>query len=537
MCKNCDNGDYPIGAVWWRTSTKGQTELSPATQIKEAKVMLEDQGYVVPDERVIGADWTSLAILDCPKMETLLSWIRHGEIHAIEMYHGDRLAGNPGQKMFIIDLCERYDAKLLAKYSPIIEGKEGELLEYVRTWGKEQQVIRAQQSAKDGLRDRALVKGLPTSSQPPFGYDYLTLQNGRDHTRLIPNKDWPVVRHIWRLALGGMSMRRIVRDLHQKGVPTARGKPLWAVQVIHQILHNPVYGGRYHALRKRKTTPKQRRADTYGKTSSEMRPVDEWVYLTKVVIERPVVSWDEYLAIQDRLDANKRYSRRNAKRQYLLRGLITCEEHNRTYFGRPRSGKSGHGYVCPIANTVDASIKKCKRKWMGGPTLEREVWDRVVTLLTSPDAILGEIKRQRQTKEQTEASISEALERTNQRIAAREQAEMELVSLRIRGGLSDSIYQRQRSLLKAEKGWLDEESERLRRQLEQVRHRFVTLEQLYALQQRMGSKLNKANLESKRFVLEALETAVVVAPDGNVRVSFSIPPTESAIVSATPGRV
>ena len=46
--------------------------------------MMEDQGYVVPDERVIGADWTSLAILDCPKMETLLSWVRHGEIHAIE---------------------------------------------------------------------------------------------------------------------------------------------------------------------------------------------------------------------------------------------------------------------------------------------------------------------------------------------------------------------------------------------------------------------------------------------------------------------
>ena len=99
--------------------------------------MLDAGGYSVPDDHNVGADWHSLSILGCPKMETLLGWVRHGEIQAIGMYHGDRLAGNPGQKMFIVDLCDRYSVKLLARHSPIIEGKEGELLEYVRTWGKE----------------------------------------------------------------------------------------------------------------------------------------------------------------------------------------------------------------------------------------------------------------------------------------------------------------------------------------------------------------------------------------------------------------
>ena len=83
----------PIGAVWWRISTKAQADMSPETQILEAREMLEAEGYSVPQHRVIGADWHSLAVLDCPEMETLLSWVRHGEIQAIGMYHGDRLAG------------------------------------------------------------------------------------------------------------------------------------------------------------------------------------------------------------------------------------------------------------------------------------------------------------------------------------------------------------------------------------------------------------------------------------------------------------
>ncbi len=56
-----------VAAIWWRTSTKAQTESSPETQIREAREMLEAQGYSVPDDYIIGADWHSLSILDCPQ--------------------------------------------------------------------------------------------------------------------------------------------------------------------------------------------------------------------------------------------------------------------------------------------------------------------------------------------------------------------------------------------------------------------------------------------------------------------------------------
>ena len=282
----------PIAAIWWRTSTKAQTESSPETQIRAAREMLEAQGYSVPDDYIIGADWHSLSILDCPAMEALLGWVRHGEIQAIGMYHGDRLAGNPGQKMFIVDLCDRHGVKLLARHSPIIEGKEGELLEYVRTWCKEQQVMRAQQASKDGLRDRVKLRGLPASARCPYGYSFTTMhteQGGveRDFTHMVPNEGWHVASFIWHEALEGIPTRQIAKDWYRRGIRTPTGTDQWDQSTISNMLHNPVYAGRYYALRHRAVAPSARRKKTYGKSSNARRSAEDWVLLEGVTIEEP----------------------------------------------------------------------------------------------------------------------------------------------------------------------------------------------------------------------------------------------------------
>ncbi len=515
----------PIGAIWWRTSTKAQTESSPETQIREAREMLEAQGYSVPDDYIIGADWHSLSILDCPKMETLLGWVRHGEIQAIGMYHGDRLAGNPGQKMFIVDLCERQGVKLLARHSPIIEGKEGELLEYVRTGGKEQQVIRAQQASKDGLRDRVLLKGLPPCAQTPYGYEFARHEDGsHDYTHIVATKDWSVAAYIWRRALEGTSMRRIIRELYQRGTPSPRGKQLWPVSTIGtSILKNPTYSGRYYALRSRSVAPSVRRADTYGKSSQERKPMEEWAYLPNVVVDEPIVTWAEYLEVQDRLEKNKRFSARNAKSRYLLRGMIVCETHDRVFGGWPGKREKDYRYICRVSFSQAVLVgEKCIRRSISGPSIEGQVWTKAADLLSTPETVVGELNRRGQIQEQTEVSIAQRLDHAEKRLKANEAAEMELVSLRIRGDVADNIFQRQKSLLNAERSWLTEETPRLQRQVEQLRQAFATVDQINALRQRVANKLDKADFDTKRMVLETLETRVSVPPDGAIKLSFSI---------------
>src|SRR3990172_6372953 len=53
---------------------------------------------------------------------------------------------------------------------PMLEGPEGQLVELALAIGKERSVERAQQGARDGLRDRAKLKGLPTTRGNPYGY-------------------------------------------------------------------------------------------------------------------------------------------------------------------------------------------------------------------------------------------------------------------------------------------------------------------------------------------------------------------------------
>jgi len=88
MCKNCEAGGKPIGATWWRESTASQLELSPGTQRRQSKELLESEGFEAPDEYAIGAVWHSLDTLECPEMQTLLSWMRNGKIHAVGVIVG-----------------------------------------------------------------------------------------------------------------------------------------------------------------------------------------------------------------------------------------------------------------------------------------------------------------------------------------------------------------------------------------------------------------------------------------------------------------
>ena len=231
MSKNSDTGGKPIAAIWWRQSSKDQS-ASDETQINEARALLKSEGYEVG--YILGQDWHSLSILDAPKMQELLSLVRHAKIKAIGMYHGDRLAGNPAQKALILDLCERHGVKLLAKHSPIQEGPEGELIEYVRTWGKEQSVLRTQQASRDGLRDRVMIKGLPVNGKAPYGYKYdyrLIEVNGKPKqipVALIPDPPtYPVVCNIWRMALKGATLRSICQSLYDDGIRTTRGNRGW----------------------------------------------------------------------------------------------------------------------------------------------------------------------------------------------------------------------------------------------------------------------------------------------------------------------
>ena len=72
-------------------------------------------------------------------------------------------------------------------------------------------------------------------------------------------------------------------------------------------------------------------------------------------------------------------------------------------------------------------------------------------------------------------------------------------------GISESTLNKQLPIMNAERVWCNEEQDRIGQQLDLTSDTFATVEQVKALCERIGHRLDKATDEDKRFVLESLE--------------------------------
>ena len=369
--------------------------------------------------------------------------------------------------------------------------------------------------------------------EPPYGYQFVKGANdgGKEVAKLVPNDNWHIAKDIWTLALSGKPMRGIATILYGRGIPSPRGCGAWRPKAIFRILHQPVYAGRYAAMRAtyQKYDPNNLNngKNTYSQALAKFKPIDEWTFLPDVEVERPVVSWADFLAMQERLKLNQVMSKRNAKRTYLLRGMIRCEVHNRTYRGRTQTRPSGNSvnflYCCPVVHSKEMPLINCPKPSMSGNAIEEEIWARASALLADPETVLGGLKRQRKAQDESEEVAQAALSSIIQRQKKLDNQEMELVSLRLRGDFGDEIYQRQLALLKAERTCCQDERERLERQLETIRQRSLNVQQITAMCARFANRLEHATEDDRRFILESLGTNITVDADGRMRLCFTIP--------------
>ena len=241
-----------IGLVWWRVSGSEQLTLSPETQIQEASKLAESEGYTIPPDFIFGTDWHSLSVWDSPPMNRVKELVRSGEVQGVFVYDSDRLPSKPAHRLLLRALLEESGAKLFcANGQPPDNSEYGEVFEFLQSWSKERQVLRAQQGSRDGLRDKAKIKGLPVTGIAPYGYTITYELSGKDRVPVCYEPDpakYPVAVRIWREFLSGESLRKICRGLDGDDIPTARGGK-WRTCTVVGMLRNPIYGGKVYSLR------------------------------------------------------------------------------------------------------------------------------------------------------------------------------------------------------------------------------------------------------------------------------------------------
>jgi site-specific DNA recombinase len=496
-----------IAGIWARVSTDVQQSLD--SQVARAKLELEKRGYVVPPERILKVDWTSLDLEHCPQFQELRGWIQQREIAALGIFDRDRLNAIGLQRLLFLSDCKEKGVELvICQGPPVLDELEGQLVELALALGKERQVLRAQQGSRDALRERATVKGLPTTCQSAYGYDW-----NKESNRLVANANWETRALIINYFMTGSTLKGVEKELRKRGIPSPTGKDYWPEPTIYGILRDTVNFGEYRALRRESIEPQNRRGNTYGKSSAKTLP---GIPLKNIVVEKPVINQSQHQWILARLEQNRLNARRNAKRDYLLSGLIHYEGDNLRYYGLDIRHKSwAYRYYHRGKNDNP-------RAYLPGRKLEAQVEAKAREILTSNEVLGKELGWREEIIRESRLRLENESSRLDRKANENISAESELAGIRIRGKISDEAYDRQQGLLLAERKWISEERTRVQEKLAELKQRAVSLIGLEQLRQRIAEKILSNSFADRRFVLEALQTRVIVTADGATEVEFTI---------------
>jgi hypothetical protein len=512
MTKQLDNR---VAAIWARVS--GPEQQSLPSQVVEVKEWLESQGYSVPLERTLAVDWTSTDILRCPPMQVLLGWVANHEVDAVGSLHLDRFAARPGQVAQILDIFRQSGVELKLKQTPLPTGLMGELMGLVISIGKALSVERADQGAKQGLHDRPKLYNVPVTYRKPYGYRWESTPRRLSPGQklwLLPDDDWSVSRFICREAYAGASSRKIVSQLYGSHIPSPVRNAKWCIQSVVGILKNPVYAGRYHALRRENVEPHNRVRNTYGKSSSCTLPFEQWTYLPTVEVINPPLTWEEWLTVQRRLENNKLLAQRNATHDYLLRGILVCDIHHRRMRGWPYHKK--WRYVCPVGDGCG--------HWVPGPATEERAREVVALLLNDPEAAL-----QPTSTKQTEAELKKELQslelKRTRGLNSLVELERRHTDASVEGiyRVDDEVYRRLKLQYQAQIQWCTERVAELDRQLANLQHQAEVASSLEQMRVELSSKLSGFSNAEWRRLFTDLGMTMHVEDSGHVVAHCALP--------------
>jgi hypothetical protein len=457
--------------------------------------------------------------MSCPEFQQLRRWIADGTVAAVGTLDRDRLQAQGLQRLIFLGECKDRGVPIVTALGvAMLEGGEGQLVELALALGKERAVLRAQQGARDGLRDRARLKGLPANMSGYYGLRW-------ENNRLVADEHYAVACEIWRMALAGWKILAIAGELTRRGIPTPRGKLGWAANVVRSILKNRVYAGVIEALKTECVEPKTRKKATYGKSGRRVRPESERIRLEGLVAQ-PVVNEAEYEWMQARLVENQKWADRNNKlRVYLLKQRINCAACGALYHSVTvnRRSRPYSYYSCANRAKKNGHGEKCFARNFKVDDMDAAVFNMVVEFLHSPEGFGSELQRRRGITAESEVSLIRELESVGKQEKEEQEAEARAFRLASRQKVSEAVFAQELALIRTRQRWLGEQRERLEQQIADIQRYSFDPETVERLLQRLASRLESATPEDRQFILDALSVRVVAQLDGTWELELQVP--------------
>lgn len=325
--------------------------------------------------------------------------------------------------------------------------------------------------AKDTSKKITAVKRAKQSrgefigGKPMFGYQMHPTEKNKI---VIDPQAAPIVRHIFALALDGMSCRKIADQLNRDGVPTpatyahltvGNAGPYtgsWSSQRISDLLRNETYIGNMVQGRTVKVSYK-------SKKSLHQRPED-WIVVEGT--HEPLVSKESFAEVQMLLNS-RRYTRSRTY-DFLLKGLIYCHECGYPLTVANRKNRRGEDVLYLVCRTYQRFTKA------------RVCTCHCIKVDTVTDAVLAKVKEVCQAYLQPDKLLPTA-EDAVKRAQATESVNAELKSIegrlqkltdqldtiyldRLNGVIAETDFQRIYQKARQERDRLDQRRQELEQQ-------------------------------------------------------------------------
>jgi site-specific DNA recombinase len=269
----------------------------------------------------------------------------------------------------------------------------------------------------------AARKGRFFTGAGPYGYTYLTAQDGQSGRCVVNEAEAAIVRQMFTwLVEEQLSTQAIARRLTAHGVPTRHGQAPWSPASVHKILTNRAYTGIHYYNRSMNApeSPREEGSSRHPTKDSRrcLRPPEEWIAVPWTAL----ISEELFTLAERQMQLNRERSPRKTRLPYLLAGLLYCGSCGRRLGGH--AGVASGRYECTRRRAMEPPERRCSLRSINQSDIEPLVWDHVAQLLQQPE-LIPEYLQQHQSDEGPELTDAQrelkGLQRQRATLAREEQ--------------------------------------------------------------------------------------------------------------------
>ncbi len=378
--------DHIRVALYARVSTEEQRDGQTIdSQIAEATRFSQNKGWTIAG--VYQDQGWSGSLLARPELDSLRDDSAKGIFDAVVVNDVDRLARDVTHLGIIKRDLEKKKVTLIFCKLPAEKSPTHNLMVNILGSFAEFEREMIADRMRRGKRHKVEVRKQFVGCTPPYGYLYVgTNEHRPNHVGLdIVPEQAAIVRQIYQWALEGVALRRIADRLDAAGISSPKRAKGWSGTTVHRIVRSEVYKGMWPYGRREACEPvKPKHAGPYRrqiKSSTRVRPRSEWIFVElppELVIIEPAF-WTK---VQRRVDQNQKFSPRNSKVNYLLRGLVKCLYCGYSMCGIRRTWRTKEYLYYRCTN------RKCEEgRWSSSTAVETTVWGSITKALLNPARI------------------------------------------------------------------------------------------------------------------------------------------------------